>query len=142
MPVTNRSTLAEVDGDAALEAVRETIDGTLYSFCEYDTERFRPLYVDEQTIAMYEDQAAMIDHFEQIHANVHMDFMQTNLFRNTLFPVAERVEHITTRMDFLKIVRFYVGDNGLFLAIEPDEPVEPLVETIKDAIEWPPNQNP
>lgn len=141
MPVTNRSTLVDVDGDAALEAARRTVEGTLYSFCEYDAESFRPLYVDERTIAMYDDREAMIDHFDRIHANVHMDFMQVELFRNTLFPVAERVEYITTKMDFLKIVRFYVGDQGLFLAVEPDEPVEPLAEAIEDATGWPEKQN-
>lgn len=140
MPATNRSTLSSFDADAVRRAVMESVSGTLYSFCEYDTESFRPLYVDDRTLAMYESKEAMVEHFDRIHNHVHMDFMQMNLFRNTLFPAAERVEYITTAMDFLKIVRFYVGDEGLFIAIDPDEPVEPLVDTIEETIGRLPDQ--
>ena len=141
MPVTNGSTLAAFDADGALAAVRRTVSGPLYTFCEYDTTTFRPLYVDERTIERYDDREEMVEHFERIHANVHMDFMEITLFKNTLFPPAERVEYIVTAMDFLKIVRVYVGDQGLFIALDPDEPVEPVVAAIKDAVGWPPKGN-
>lgn len=141
MPVTNGSTLSTFDADGALTAVRRTISGPLYSFCEYDTTSFRPLYVDDRTLGMYEDREEMVDHFERIHANVHMDFMEINLFKNTLFPAAEHVEYIVTAMDFLKIVRVYVDDQGLFIALSADEPVEPVVEAIKEAVGWPPKGN-
>lgn len=141
MPAINRSELAAFDADSVREAVRETVSGPLYSFCEYDTESFRPLYLDDRTVSMYDSREAMLEHFELIHTHVHMDFMQSNLFRETLFPDAERVEYITTAMDFLKILRVYVGDNGLFIAIDPDEPVVPIVDAIKDVLVWPANQN-
>ena len=134
MPFSNGSTLATFDADAALAATRRCVQRTLCTFCEYDTEDFRPLYVDDRAIAMYDDREQMIDHFDRIHANVHMDFMQMNLFKNTLFPHAERVEYIVTAMDFLKVCRVYVGDQGLFLALDPDEPVRPIVEAIEGAI--------
>lgn len=134
MPVTNPSKHSSFDADAACSAARRTVSGPLYSFCEYDSEAFRPLYVDDRTVAMYDGQAEMAEHFEDIHNHVHMDFMQIELFRNTLFPPAERVSYITTAMDFLKIVRMYVDDEGLFIAVAPEEPVEPLVEAVEDAI--------
>ncbi|ELY64516.1 hypothetical protein [Natrinema versiforme] len=141
MPATNRSTLAAFDADRVRHVVQETVSGPLYAFCEYDTESFRPLYIDDRTISMYDGREAMLEHFDRIHTNVHMDFMQSELFRNTLFPEAERVEYITTSMDFLKILRVYVGDDGLFISVDPDEPVVPIVDAIKEALEWPPNQN-
>ncbi|MDS0477725.1 hypothetical protein [Natrinema sp. 1APR25-10V2] len=141
MPATNRSELAAFDADRARQAVQQTVSGPLYAFCEYDTESFRPLYLSDETVSMYESQAAMLEHFETIHTNVHMDFMQIKLFRNTLFPDAERVEYITTAMDFMKILRVYVGETGLFVAVDLDEPVIPIVDAIKETIEWPPNQN-
>lgn len=141
MPATNRSELAAFDADHVRRVVQETISGPLYSFCEYDTESFRPLYIHDRTVSMYESREAMLEHFERIHTNVHMDFMQSELFRNTLFPDAERVEYITTAMDYLKILRVYVDDDGLFIAIEPDEPVVPIVDAIKATLEWPANQN-
>ena len=141
MPATNRSQLSSFDADRVRQVVRNTVSGPLYAFCEYDTESFRPLYVADETIAMYDSKAAMLEHFEKIHANVHMDFMQIELFRNTLFPDAERVEYIATAMDVMKILRVYVGDDGLFIAVDPDEPVEPIVDAIKETVAWPRNQN-
>ncbi|SEP87933.1 hypothetical protein [Natrinema salaciae] len=142
MPASNRSELAAFDADHVRRVVQKTASGPLYTFCEYDTESFRSLYVDDRTVSMYESRDAMLEHFERIHTNVHMDFMQRTLFRNTLFPDAERVEYITMAMDYLKILRVYVGDDGLFIAIDPDEPVVPIVDAIKATLEWPPNQNP
>ncbi|NUB92900.1 hypothetical protein HTZ84_02485 [Haloterrigena sp. SYSU A558-1] len=141
MPATNRSQLCSFDADRVRQVVRNTVSGPLYAFCEYDTESFRPLYIADETIAMYESKDAMLEHFERIHTNVHMDFMQIELFRNTLFPDADRVEYIATAMDFLKILRVYVGDDGLFISVEPDEPVEPIVDAIKETVAWPENQN-
>jgi|GEM_PF-606890 hypothetical protein len=141
MPATNRSELAAFDADRVRQAVQETVSGPLYAFCEYDTESFRPLYLSDETVSMYESRDAMLEHFETIHTNVHMDFMQSKLFRNTLFPDAERVEYITTSMDFLKILRVYVGDDGLFISVDPAEPVVPIVDAIKATVEWPENQN-
>jgi len=52
------------------------------------------------------------------------------------------VEYITTSMDFLKILRVYVGDDGLFISVDPAEPVVPIVDAIKaTVVEWPENQN-
>lgn len=141
MPATNRSRLSSFDADGVRQAVQNTVTGPLYAFCEYDTESFRPLYIDDRTIGMYDSKDAMLEHFDRIHTNVHMDFMQIELFRNTLFPNADRVEYIATAMDFLKILRVYVGDDGLFIATDPDEPIEPIVDAIKDTVGWPPNQN-
>lgn len=141
MPATNRSKLAAFDANRVRKAVQETVSGPLYSFCEYNTESFRPLYIDDRTLSMYDSREAMLEHFDRIHTNVHMDFMESKLFRNTLFPAAERVEYITTAMDYLKVLRVYVGDDGLFIAIDPDEPVVPIVDAIKATLEWPPNQN-
>ncbi|SDJ52995.1 hypothetical protein [Natronorubrum texcoconense] len=141
MPATNRSKLSSFDADRVRRAVQQTVSGPLYSFCEYDTESFRPLYIDDRTIALYDSSDEMLEHFERIHTHVHMDFMQIELFRNTLFPTAERVEYIATSMDVLKLLRVYVGDEALLLALAPDEPVEPIVAVIKETVGWPRNQN-
>ncbi|MFC6764851.1 hypothetical protein [Natrinema soli] len=141
MSATNRSELTAFDADRVRQVVQETVSGPLYAFCEYDTESFRPLYLSDETVSMYESRDAMLEHFEKIHTNVHMDFMQSKLFRNTLFPDAERVEYITTSMDFLKILRVYIGDDGLFISVDPAEPVVPIVDAIKATVEWPENQN-
>lgn len=135
MPRRNASELVDFDADAALEAALATVDGPLYSFVEFNVESFNPLYVADETIAMYEDEQQMLAHFEQMHDYVNLDFTEITLFTDNLLPVADEVRYKTTAMDVMKIVRIYRGHDGLFLALAPGEPVEPLVTAIADAIE-------
>jgi hypothetical protein len=134
MPVTNQQAVLDRDLTDALATIRERVQGTLYAFTEYDAHDFNPLYVDDATVVMYEDEAAMYDHFEEIHDYVNVDFTERDLFTDTLFPVADRVEYMTTCMDYLKIVRVYRGQQGVFLGLDPGEPAVPLVEPVRAAM--------
>lgn len=134
MSISNASTVVTFDADAAREAIEAVLEGPLYSLVEYDAESFNPLYVDEETVALYEDEADMQEHFDQIHSYVHLDFAEMDLFVDELLPVANRVDYIATGLDVLTFVRIYVGQEGLFIAVDPDEPVEPIVEAVKEAV--------
>lgn len=134
MSISNPSSVVSFDADAAREAIEAVLEGPLYSLVEYDADAFNPLYVDDETMGFYEDEEEMLDHFEQIHSYVHLDFAEMELFVDELLPVANRVEYIATGMDVLTFVRIYVGSEGLFVAVDPDEPVEPIVEAIKDTV--------
>ncbi len=134
MAVTNPSDVVSFDADAAKEAIESVLEGPLYSLVEYDAEAFNPLYVDDETMGFYADEAEMLEHFEQIHSYVHLDFAEMDLFVDELLPVADRVEYIATGMDVLTFVRIYVGNEGLFVAVDPDEPVEPIVEAVKESV--------
>lgn len=135
MPLTNPSKIASFDGDAAVEVVRERIDGTLFTVVEYDTADYRVLYVDDATMVFYADEDEMDAHFGRIHSHVNLDFTEIDLFVEDLFPVADGVVSQTTRFDYLKVVRVYGDREGLFVALEPDEPVEPLVDAVRSVIE-------
>lgn len=50
---------------------------------------------------------------------------------------ADRDRYIATAMNALTTVRFYRGQDGLFIALSPDEDVDALVETIEGAISEP-----
>lgn len=131
MTVSNATEIVDVRGDALVDALAGVVDGTLYSVVEYDRVRLNVVYADEATLAFYQDRDHLIAHFEHIHSHVHGDFEQMELFVDDLFPVADRVEYVTTALEFMKLVRVYNEKNGLFVAIEPDEPVQPVVETIR-----------
>jgi hypothetical protein len=135
MPVRNASEVVAFDADAACEAVQATVSGTLRSFVEFDRESFNPLYVDDSTRSFYDDEEHMLEHFSQLHSYVYLDLTEMDLFTDELFPVAERVKYITTALDFFKLVRVYYGDEGLFLALDHDEPVEPIVRAIRETVE-------
>lgn len=134
MPVQNASEVVEFDADAACEAVQATVSGTLRSFVEFDGESFNPLYVDDATMSFYDDEDHMRAHFSQLHSYVYLDLTEMDLFTEELFPVAERVAYITTALDFFKLVRIYRDGDGVFVALDHDEPVQPVVEAVENAI--------
>lgn len=132
MPVSNDPTVVSVDAAAMHEAVEETVEGHLRSLVEFDAEGFGVLYVDDLTLQFYEDEAEMRAHFEQIHSYVHADFTEKAFYTEDLFPVSDRVRYIATGFDVFTVVRVYFEDEGLFVTVDRDEPVEPIVDAIED----------
>jgi hypothetical protein len=131
MSLSNSAYVVSFDVDAMVAAVRDVTEGTVRSIVEYDREEFNALYVDELTMALYESEDHMLDHFEEIHSYVHVDFTEMELFTEELFPIADRARYLTTAFDTFTLVRIYLGDEGLFIALDPAEPVEPVVETVE-----------
>lgn len=135
MPVSNPSSVVSFDGDAVRAVLEEGVEGALRSLVEYNHDEFNPLYVDDVTLSFYEDEAAMTAHFERIHSYIHLDFTELDLFTDELFPVSERVRYLSTGFDVFTLVRVYIDREGLFMALDPDEPVEPLVRAVEDAVD-------
>lgn len=132
MPVSNSPGLTSLDVEAMQRAVEDTVDGTLRSFVEFTADDFALLYADDVTRSFYDDDAHMLDHFEEIHSYVHIDFTETHFFTDRLFPVASDVRYHATSLDAFTLVRIYFGDEGLFVALDRDEPVEPVVGAVED----------
>lgn len=135
MPVSQPGGVVDFDAEAACDAVLETVEGRLWSFVEFDAEGFDPIHVDEATLSFYDDEAHMHEHFGRIHDYVNVDLAEIDLFVEELLPIADRVEYLVTALDAFQLVRFYVDGQGVFLAIDPDEPVEPVVAAIREAID-------
>lgn len=136
MPVRQEPEILGVDGDVVVDAARGAVDGGLLTLVEFDSESFTPLYVSEETLAMYRSEAHMDDHFGEIHDYVNLDFTEIELFTEDLLPVASRVRYMTTALDEMTLVRLYVDDgHGVFLALSPAAPVEPVVQAIVAAID-------
>lgn len=131
MPVSNATEIVDIPAEHLVDELAAVVDGTLYSVVEYDPGRLNVVYAHEATLSFYQDRDHLLAHFERIHSHAHVEFEQLELFVDDLFPVADRVEYMTTALDFMKLVRVYNQKNGLFVAIGPDEPVEPVVETIR-----------
>lgn len=134
MPAKSEPNVVSFDAGTARARIRARASGTVYSVFEFDTNDYNPIYLDDRLMSFYENEQQMRTHFNQIHNHVHMDFMEVNIFENNLFPVANRVEYIVTSMDYLKLLRVYADDEGLFVALERDEPVVPLVDAVRPII--------
>ncbi|MFB6136241.1 MAG: hypothetical protein ABEJ04_05740 [Halobacteriaceae archaeon] len=135
MAESNESSVVSFDAAGALAAARGVAGEAVRVCVEYDDESFRVLHVGDEVAAVYGDEEAMYDHFEEIHSYVHVDFTEKELFTDTLFPVADGVEYMVTGMDAFTLLRVYVGDEGLFFSLDPGTAVVPLVEAVRDALE-------
>lgn len=134
MAVANESTVVGFDADAALASAREVAGEALHMAIEYDATDFNALYVDEGTIALYGDETVMLDHFGEVHSYVHIDFTEQQMFEDILY-AAGGVRAFTAHMDHVTAVRILDGQEGLFLALDPDAPVSPVIEAVETAIE-------
>lgn len=132
MAIANPPSIVSFDAEEVCKRVEETVEGTLRSVVEYNQNEFNPIWVSEGTLALYENEDHMMSHFERIHGYVHLDFHAINLYTDSLFPPAERVRFIATGFDLFTLLRVYIGDEGLFLALDPDEPIKPIISTIED----------
>lgn len=131
MPIRNETEIIDVDAGTLVDRVQGTVAGTLYSLVEYDQHSLNVVYADEATLEYYRSREHLLEHFERVHSHVHVDFEQMDLFVDDLFPVADQVEYMTTAMDFMTLIRVYNDRNGLFVAVEPDESVRPVVDAIE-----------
>lgn len=132
MSIRNASRVVTFDADAALDAALSVTDG-LRICVEYDVEEFNTLYADDVTISLYGGEDAMIEHFEDVHSYVNIDFTERDLFRDVLF-AAGTVRAFVTYMDYTTAVRFLDDESGLFLALDPDAPVTETLEAVRDAV--------
>lgn len=121
---------AEGEVTEAVELLRTRAEETVFSVVRFDPDGYEPLYVAEETRAMYPDEESMDDHFAEIHDYVNVDFAELALFSEELLPAAGSVNYVTTAMDGVKILRVYAGHNGVFLALHPEEAVVPLVDIV------------
>lgn len=136
MDISPESEILGVNGRRIVDAVRHVTTGDVYSIVEYDLNHHHPLWVHDDTRAMYEHDEQMAAHFARIHNYVNLDLTEIKLFTEELLPVADDVRYISTSMDVMTFVRVYLEyDTGVFLALESGEPVEPVVAAIDSAVD-------
>lgn len=135
MAITNAPRVVPLEGDDVVRAVLDVADETVQSIVEYDEAEFNPLYVDEVTLALYRNEEQMHAHFEEIHSYVHVDFTEMALFTEELFPVANSVRYLTAGFDTFTLLRVYFDSAGLFIALDPDEQVKPIVQAVEEVHE-------
>jgi hypothetical protein len=130
MVVSEDSTLVDFDADAALSAAREVDEEAVHLCVEYTPEEFHTLFADETTMALYGNREEMVDHFEEVHSYVHIDFTEKDLF-SEIFRGAGEVRSFVTYMDHVVLLRFIVGQQGVFLSTDPHVDVTALVEAVE-----------
>ncbi|MFC5367654.1 hypothetical protein [Salinirubrum litoreum] len=132
--VENTSQLVDFDADAGLTAAREVAGDAVHAVIEYTPDAFSILYASPETLDTYGGREAMLDHFDEVHSYVHIDFTERDLFSEELLPHAGEVRSIVTRQDRLTLVRLFHADAGLVISLDPDEPIVPVLDAVESAI--------
>lgn len=135
MAVQNPAEIHQVDANALTDRLQSTVEGPLLSLVEFDRTGFNPLFVHDGTLGMYRDEQHMHEHFEEIHGYINLDLAEMSLFTEHIIPQADRVRALSTTLDVVQLVRVYAEECGFFLAVDPEEPVPPLVEVIEAFVE-------
>lgn len=131
MPLTGESTLVSFDGDAAVEAVREAAGDGVLSVSAFTSDDFEILYVAEPVLELYRDEEHLHEHYDRVLSHLNMDILERDVYENTLLPNAGEVRGIVTYMEEMTLVRVIVGEQGLYVALDPDQ----SVRTVLDAVE-------
>lgn len=134
MAVSSPSTVVDFDAEAALRAAREVVGDALHIAIEFDADEFNTLFVDRQTVDLYGGTEPMVEHFAQVHSYVHIDFTEQEMFEDLLF-AAGGVRAFTAHMEYVTAVRILVGQEGLFLGLDPDAPVSAVIDAVESAID-------
>jgi hypothetical protein len=135
MPVRNPESIHPVEAEALREALAGVVEGTLRSLVEFDDDAFNVLYADDVTLGFYDSTEHMRQHFEHIHGFVNLDRAEMDLFTEELFPPSEGVRYLATGLDLFTMVRVYTGGCAYFVALDPDEPVSPVVRAIERVVD-------
>lgn len=127
--------LVDFDAAAVVTAAREAAGDDHLRVCVvYDDSDFRTVYVDDRVDGAYDDGDARDEHFGQIHAYVHLDFVERELFEE-MIPDSEGVRAFVTYMGDLVAVRVVTSGQGVFLSVAPDAPITELVDAVERALE-------
>lgn len=128
------SDVVDFDSDAVLAAANETVGEEAVLICVvYDVTDFRTVYVDERVNAMYGEETDRAEHFGKIHAYVHLDFTEGELF-GELFLEPNGIRAFVTYMGNVIAVRVVTDKQGVFLVMSPETPVTDLVNAVEDAM--------
>ncbi|MFC7234552.1 DUF7522 family protein [Halosegnis marinus] len=134
MPLTGASTLVSFDGDAATAAVREAAGDGVASVSAFTTDDFEILYVSDDVLALYRDEAHLREHYDEVLSHLNMDILEKEVYEGTLLPNAGRVRASVTYMDDLTLLRVVVEEEGLYIALQPDAPVRTVVDAVEPVL--------
>lgn len=134
MPLTGEPELVDFDADAALERARDACGSGVQSFMEFTHNEYNIVYVHDDILEMYRDEAHLRDHYGRVVDHLHMDFMERDTIESTLLPNAGRVTSLVTHTEELTLLRIFDDEAGVYLALDPDCSAEAVIEAIEPLI--------
>lgn len=85
-------------------------------------------------LELYRDRDHLHDHYDRVLSHLHMDILERDVYEDTLLPNAGDVRAIVTYMEEMTLVRVIVGDQGLYVALDPGHSVRAVVAAVEPVL--------
>lgn len=131
MPYEGTPGLVAFEAGEALERARGVGGDDILTFIEFTADEFNVVYVADEVLELYRDEAHMREHFQEVLNHLHLDFMERDAYEDMLLPNAGSVTSLTTRMEEMTLLRLLSGDDGLYVALSPDADVGDIVDAVE-----------
>lgn len=131
MALTGEPELVSFDTAEALERARDLCGDGVQSLMEFTKDEYNIVYVHEDIVEMYRDEAHLRDHYGRVLDHLHMDFMERDTYENSLLPNAGSVTSLVTHMEELTLLRVFEDEGGLYVALDPGCSAEAVIEEIE-----------
>lgn len=133
MSVETSSDFVSFDSDAALEAAMLTVGDHLRLCAEYNGEDYRRIFVADWLREVVGGEEQLEDLSEQFHSYIDLDRREREVMEE-LPPLAGDVRANVTRLDNAVFVRYYVGDDALFLTVATEADVTGLIDALEATV--------
>lgn len=131
--IRSTSILVDFDADAAVDAVKDVAGDSCGLCAEYNVRTYNVLFVNPVLEQQFESLDELYEVGDDLHTTLYVDFTQQELL-DDYHPAFGDVRALVTYLEGFVFVRVIVGTEGLFVALEPDSPVTPVVEAIETTL--------
>lgn len=123
--------LVEFDSDEVFEVVRRSAGDHLRLYAEYNGKDYRVRYVVDWLQDVVGGDQQISDLAEQFHEYFDLD-SEVRQIMGDLPPLAGDVQANVTRLDNAVFVRYYVGQDALFLTLDTEADITGLLDALED----------
>ena len=116
------------DNDVVLRTLERTAEGSLELVAVYGATSFDLFHVGDALGEALGADERLPDHIAALAQESRSEFVEHGLFAG-MRPTGAQVDYRTEERDGLRFLYVYYGGRGMLLAIDPDEPIPPLVRT-------------
>lgn len=114
------------DSDVVLSTLRQRSEAEIAFVAVYGATSFDVFYVGDAIREAFDDRDDFRSYISGLAQKARDEFVERGLFAG-LRPVGDRIEFRVDEHDGLQFVHVFCGGRGMLLAVDPDEPVKPLV---------------
>lgn len=133
MRIEGESSLVEFDAETATERAREVAGDALNTVVEYRGDEWQALFVAADTVEKYGGLEETYDVTDEMHRSLRLDLQERELYADLLGDVGDLRAFVLV-FDELTVIRYTMGNEGLYVALEPEASVRTVIEALRPVL--------